>query len=59
VASANKIDVDDLFMAAGKSFTYSKNNKGPKTEPCDIPCLILGQFDAKDWPLDLTFNFTH
>jgi hypothetical protein len=59
VSSANKIGVDDLFMADGKSFIYSKNNTGPKTEPCGTPCLILDQFDAKEWPLDLTFNFTH
>jgi hypothetical protein len=51
VSSANKIGVDDLFIADGKSFMYSKNNKGSKTEPCSTPCLILDQFDAKDWPL--------
>jgi hypothetical protein len=52
----NKIGIVDLFMADGKSFIYSKNNKGPKTELCGTPCLILDQFDAKEWPLDLTFN---
>jgi hypothetical protein len=59
VSSANNIGADDLFMADGKLFIYSKNNKGPKTEPYGAPCLILDQFDAKDWPLDLTFNFIH
>jgi hypothetical protein len=59
VSSANKIGLDDLFMADGKSFIYSKNNRGPKTEPCGTPCLILDQFDVKDWPLSLSFKFTH
>jgi hypothetical protein len=33
VSSANKICVDSLLIAIGKSFMYNKNNNGPKTEP--------------------------
>jgi hypothetical protein len=47
VSSAKRIGIADPFMAEGKSFIYSKNNKGPNTEPCGTPCLILDQFDIK------------
>jgi hypothetical protein len=33
VSSANKIGIDSLLVAIGKSFMYNKNNNGPKTEP--------------------------
>jgi len=36
VLSANKI-FERLSETLGRSFTYNKNNKGPKMEPCGKP----------------------
>ena len=36
VTSANEKNFN-LLEILGKSFTYSKNNKGPSTDPCGTP----------------------
>ena len=50
VSSANILHID--FKPSGKSFIQIKNNKGPKTEPCDTPARILVHFDVR--PLSRT-----
>jgi len=38
-------------MALGKSFIYIKNNRGPKDDPCDTPCvfvILVEQFPSMD-----------
>ena len=45
LSSANMLAVLD-FKQFGKSFTYSKNNIGPKLKPCEIPQEIVRHFDV-------------
>jgi hypothetical protein len=42
-----RMGVADPPMARRRLMIYSKNNKGPSTDPWGTPCLILGQFDTK------------
>jgi len=46
VSSAKIIGAKVLFIILGKSFTYKRKIRGPKIEPCGIPCLILAQFET-------------
>ena len=39
VSSANKKNVS-FFETFARSFMYSKNKRGPRTEPCGTPHLI-------------------
>jgi hypothetical protein len=41
VSSAKRTGVEIAFTTYGRSLIYITNNKGPRTEPCGIPCLII------------------
>jgi hypothetical protein len=38
VSSANKIGYDMSLTDLGRSLIYNRNNNGPNTEPCGMPC---------------------
>ena len=38
VSSANKIGLDLSDTLLERSLIYTKNNNGPRTEPCSTPC---------------------
>jgi hypothetical protein len=46
VSSANKMGRALCSMALGKSLMYTRNNNGPKIEPCGTPCFILVHFET-------------
>jgi hypothetical protein len=43
VSSANKVDLDMLFIMDGESLMYNRKNSGLSIEPNGTPCLILSQ----------------
>jgi hypothetical protein len=45
VSSAYNTNLAFLAVTVGKLFIYNKNNKGPRIEPCGMPCLTSSQFD--------------
>ena len=45
---ANKTGMDLLFSTFGKSLTYIRKSKGPRMEPCIIPCLTLAQLESEE-----------
>ena len=40
MSSANKNNFN-LLDISGRSFTYTKNNKRPSTDPCETPRVIF------------------
>jgi len=56
VSSANKIGTDLLLTDLGKLFINMEKSKGPKTEPWEIPHLILAQVDVVILPFSLYSN---
>jgi hypothetical protein len=46
VSSADKIETDLSFKNLGKSFINIRKSKGPRTEPCGIPCSTLDYADV-------------
>ena len=60
VSSANKIGVEH-FTELGKSLIYSRNNKGPSTDPCGTPILTvlhtdLVPFISTSWDLSVKYD---
>jgi hypothetical protein len=51
VSSANKIGPNLSNTLLESSLTYSKNNNGPRTEPCGIPCCTSSHLEK--YPLEL------
>jgi len=45
VSSANKIGRALCSTALGKSLMYTRNNNGPKIEPCGTPYFIVVHFE--------------
>ncbi len=56
VSSANMLAVVD-FKQFGKSFTYSRNNIGPRLEPCGTPQETVRHFDVVWLTLHICFLF--
>ena len=46
VSSANNIGIALGSMTFGKSLMYTRNNNGPKIEPCGTPYFILVHFET-------------
>jgi len=46
VSYANKIEIIVCSMALGKSLMYTRNNSGPKIDPCGTPYFILVHFET-------------
>jgi len=46
VSSAKILGAEVLFIILGKSFICKRNSRGPRTKPCDTPCLTLAQFET-------------
>jgi hypothetical protein len=46
VSSANKIGRALCSKVLGKSLVYTRNNNGPKIEPCGTPYFILVHFET-------------
>jgi len=54
VSLANKTGTEALFMILGKSFTYNKNNRWPRTGPCGSSWWISDHLEViKLWDLVL------
>ena len=41
VSSAKRIREESAFTILGGSLIYTRNSKGPRTDPCGTPSLIL------------------
>ena len=52
VSSAKSLAVDDRFL--DKSLIYTKNNRGPKTDPWGMPASTGNHED--DWPFNKTLG---
>jgi hypothetical protein len=46
VLLANKIGRALFYMAFGKSLMYTRNNNGPRIEPCGTPYFVLVHFET-------------
>ena len=44
VSSALEINLNN-FVDSGKSLMYTRNNRGPKMDPCGTPVVIGSKFD--------------
>jgi len=41
--SVKRIGMEFLNKISGKSLLYTRNNKGPRIDPCRTPCEIIHQ----------------
>ena len=46
VSSAKIIGAEVLFIILGKSFTYKRKSRDPKTRPCGPSCLTFAQLET-------------
>jgi hypothetical protein len=45
VSSSNKMSSDEVFIVGGRSFIYIMKSKGPRIDPCGIPCFTVPHFE--------------
>ena len=45
VSSAYNTNLAFLAVTSGRSFIYNNKSKGPRIEPCGMPCLTNSQFE--------------
>jgi hypothetical protein len=49
MSSANIIGAARVFFVGRRSFIYIMKSKGPKIDPCGIPCSIVPQIEKVLW----------